>query len=61
MKVGTDSSGKALQAICSGADLHYQSQYQISLSTGEFIDCAKEVAGDPEELTRAAGGVRCPA
>lgn len=61
VKVSTDSSGRPLQTIYSGADLHYRSQYQISLSTGEFVNCAKVVAGDPEELARADGGVSCPA
>lgn len=60
VKVTTDSSGRPLQTIYSGADLHHPSQYQIGLSTGEFIECAKVVAGAPEELAGAAGGDSCP-
>ena len=60
MRVEVKRPRRPLQAIRSGPDLHHASQCQISLSAGEFIDCAKLAAGDPEELTRAAGGVDCP-
>lgn len=60
MRVEVKRPRRPLQAIHSGPDLHHASQYQTSLSAGEFIDCAKLAAGDPEELARAAGGVGCP-
>lgn len=59
MRISEDASGAPLQTIYSGADLHYDSEYQISLVNGEFINCALVAAGDPAEIARAAGGVYC--
>ncbi|MEV4645012.1 hypothetical protein [Saccharopolyspora sp. NPDC049357] len=60
VRVSADAAGAPLQTIYSGADLHYESEYQISLTNGEFINCALVAAGDPAEIARAAGGVYCP-
>lgn len=60
VRVRTDASGAPLQTIYSGSDLHYESEYQISLVNGEFINCALVASGDPTEIARAAGGVYCP-
>lgn len=59
VRVGEDASGAPLQTIFAGADLHYESECQISLVNGEFINCALVSAGDPAEIARAAGGVYC--